>query len=119
MMDKHTKTLDQLLRHPSLINIQDVVWAAKEPQCFYDGLFVEPDLLIRSRGYYRPFFVIEYKSSGAHRDKAIDQLRRAEDFLYEHFGDDCYKLLVTPRGSHKPIGFNVEYIDGIPERINE
>jgi len=109
MRNSHEHTLNQLLRHPHLIGINNVVWSAKEPLCNYSKGSVEPDLLYHVKNYAHPFFVIEYKNSNKRESKALEQLLRAEEFIQEVFNAQCYKLFVIPESKRVKRSYSTIY----------
>ena len=109
MKNSHEHALNNLLRHPRLIGIDNVVWSAKEPLCHYSKGSVEPDLLYHVKNYALPFFVIEYKNSDRRESKALEQLLRAEEFIQEVFGTQCYKLFVIPESKKVRKALRTDY----------
>ncbi len=80
---KHDKGLDDVLNHIIFEKLDGIQMIAKEVK-FYRGkdLVAEPDGII----YNGNLFVLEYKCSDKHRDKAEQQLNIASDFIRHNLG---------------------------------
>ena len=82
---EHDRSLDDLLRRPHLLGIENVLYACREVK-FYrphsKDIYCEPDLIFFNGRY----FAVEYKATRAHRHEAIHQLHRAKEAIIKEWG---------------------------------
>lgn len=101
----HALRLEEIRMYPrETIGLVGVLWSAPEVQRFSKSsgrLLAEIDLLFHTGNAYKhPYTVIEYKASVRRRDKAIEQLARAQQFVREYMNADCHKLFVWYKDNH-------------------
>jgi len=82
MKNKHNQALEFIINNPDIICARKPLFMAKEVN-FYkrnsDDLISQPDLI----AFDGVLYILEYKSSEKHRDKAIKQLQTSLDFVRE------------------------------------
>jgi hypothetical protein len=86
------------------IGLVGVLWSAPEVQRYSKSsgrLLAEIDLLFHTGTQYKhPYTVIEYKASARRREKAIEQLARASQFVREYMGAESHQLFVWYNKNH-------------------
>lgn len=98
----HALRLEEMLSNPEKhIGISGVQWGCTElHHKTQDGRDGEIDLLLFTGDIYAaPFHVIEYKESPKYRGKAQYQLRRANQFIEDSFGEDSLMWFVYRRNN--------------------
>ena len=95
MERQHDKHLDELLTHPHILGIENVLFSCKEMK-FYEpnsnNIYCEPDLIFFNGKYH----AVEYKASQEHRHMAIHQLHRAKESIMELWNKTPELLFVYP-----------------------
>lgn len=126
----HGQQLEKILKSKSVqseLGIEDVIWGATEVPYWKNNnvdVYCEVDVLLYTGDkYVHPFYVVEYKSGRGYsqeiwkkflerecyKNKVLDQLLRAEEFVAENFNEACYKLFVWGN-------FNYHYFGGEPKQ---
>jgi len=87
---KHNDHVEYLKLHPHKIGINGVIWAASHVLYSPRGIVTtEIDLLYKT---LEDYIAVEFKSSTKRRDRAREQLSKAEEFVRKELGDTCIKL---------------------------
>lgn len=96
-MAQHDDVLEKLIHSKSFLNevlgIEKVVWGASELIYWKQNMvYCEIDVcLMTGDKYERPYHVIEYKSTDSYRERALEQLDRASEFVLIVLGGQSYK----------------------------
>jgi len=98
MVSHHNKCVTDLLLHPYILGIENVIFRASEALWTPEGngqVSLETDAIFYTGHYYElPWHLIEFKSTDVKRQKAVEQLYKGRKHIQKIMRSDAYLYFV-------------------------